>query len=165
MQTGWWIGAIFDVMMVAGVVSSAIAIGMLITVMIISAGWALFQVPVRGEIVTLLILSLFFLIGCLSMGILLSTLAENQNQANQMIMFVAVPSVLLSGFVFPREGMPLFAQWIGYFIPLTYFLKILRGVLLKGVGWADLWPQIWPLCLFGLSMVGLSIRKFRKNLG
>ncbi len=150
---------------ILGKILPYIAIGMLITVIIVVAGWALFQVPVRGNVLTLMSLALFFLIGCLSMGILLSTLAENQNQANQMIMFVAVPSVLLSGFVFPREGMPFFAQAIGYVIPLTYFLKILRGVLLKGVGWVDLWPQIWPLCLFGISMVGLSIRKFRKNLG
>ena len=103
--------------------------------------------------------------GCLSMGILLSTLAQNQNQANQMIMFVAIPSILLSGFIFPREGMPAPARLIGTVIPMTYFLKILRGVLLKGAGWRELWPQIWPLGLFGAAMVSLSIRKFRKNLG
>ncbi len=150
---------------IIGKIVPYIGIGMVIVISVIFAGWVLFGVPVRGNIFTLMGLSLVFLIGCLSMGMLLSTLAENQNQANQSIMFVAVPSILLSGFIFPREAMPLIARGIGYFIPLTYFLKILRGVLLKGVGFVDLWPQIWPLVLFGLAMVGLSIRKFRKNLG
>jgi len=150
---------------ILGKILPYVAIGMMVTISIIAAGWVLFSVPVRGSLVTLLVLALFFLLGCLSMGILLSTLAQNQNQANQMIMFVAIPSILLSGFIFPREGMPAPARLIGTVIPMTYFLKILRGVLLKGAGWKELWPQIWPLGLFGAAMVSLSIRKFRKNLG
>jgi ABC-2 type transport system permease protein len=140
-------------------------IGLFVTISVVFAGWALFDVPIAGNFLTLMTLSLLFLIGCLSMGILLSTAAENQNQANQMIMFIAIPSILLSGFLFPRESMPAAAYALGYFIPLTYFLKILRGVLLKGVGFVDLWPQIWPLCLFAIATVSLSIRKFRKTLG
>lgn len=150
---------------IIGKILPYIAIGMLITVSIVTAGWALFAVPVRGNFLTLMTLCLLFLIGCLSMGILLSTVAQNQNQANQMIMFIAIPSILLSGFIFPRESMPAPAQAIGYVIPLTYFLKILRGVLLKGVGFVDLWPQIWPLAIFCIAMVGLSVRKFSKRLG
>jgi ABC-2 type transport system permease protein len=150
---------------ILGKILPYVVIGMLVTVSIVLAGWALFAVPVRGNFLTLMVLSLLFLTGCLSMGILLSTVAENQNQANQMIMFIAIPSILLSGFIFPREAMPAPARLLGYLIPMTYFLKILRGVLLKGVGYVDLWPQIWPLCLFTLSMVSLSVRKFRKNLG
>lgn len=150
---------------IIGKILPYIAIGMLVTISIVFAGWALFGVPVRGNFITLLVLALLFLIGCLSMGILLSTLAENQNQANQMIMLVAIPSILLSGFIFPREAMPAVAREFGYLIPMTYFLKILRGVLLKGTGFAELWPQIWPLCLFACAMVGLSILKFRKKLG
>jgi len=150
---------------ILGKILPYVAIGMVIAVSIVFAGWALFDVPVRGNVATLFVLVFFFLVGCLGMGILLSTLAENQNQANQMIMFIAVPSILLSGFIFPREAMPAPARWIGYAIPMTYFLKILRGVLLKGAGWKELWMHIWPLGVFGATMIGLSIRKFRKTLG
>lgn len=150
---------------ILGKIIPYIGIGMLIVASIVFAGWLLFSVPVRGNLVVLGGLSLLFLIGALGMGILLSTLAENQNQANQMIMFAAIPSILLSGFIFPREAMPYPAYALGYLIPMTYFLKILRGVFLKGLGLFDLWEQIWPLCIFGFTMVGLSILKFRKTLG
>jgi ABC-2 type transport system permease protein len=150
---------------IIGKIIPYIAIGLFIVCSIVFAGWLLFSVPVRGGLFALFSLSLLFLIGCLGLGILLSSLAQNQNQANQMVIFVAIPSVLLSGFIFPREAMPPIAAGIGYFIPLTYFLKILRGILLKGLGWTDLWEQIWPLAIFGFATVGLSIKKFHKKLG
>jgi ABC-2 type transport system permease protein len=150
---------------IIGKIIPYICIGMFVVCTIVTAGWALFAVPVRGDLVTLFGLSLLFLVGCLGLGILLSTLAQNQNQANQMVIFVAVPSVLLSGFIFPREAMPWLASAIGSLIPLTYYLKILRGILLKGLGWSDLWEQVWPLALFGLTTVSISILKFRKKLG
>src|SRR5258708_6972885 len=150
---------------IIGKIIPYICIGLFVVCSIVFAGWALFAVPVRGPLITLFSLSFLFLVGCLGLGILLSTLAQNQNQANQMVIFIAVPSVLLSGFIFPREAMPPLAAGIGALIPLTYYLKILRGILLKGLGWTDLWEQIWPLTLFGCATVSLSILKFRKKLG
>ena len=150
---------------IIGKIIPYIVVGLFIVASIVLSAWLLFSVPVRGPLIALFGLSLLFLLGCLSMGILLSTLAENQNQANQMIMFAAIPSILLSGFIFPRESMPSFAYLIGYAIPMTYFLKILRGVLLKGMGFVALWDQIWPLLIFASAMIGMSILKFRKKLG
>jgi ABC-2 type transport system permease protein len=150
---------------IIGKIIPYMGIGLMIVASIVTAGWALFDVPVRGQLLTLFSLSLLFLFGCLGLGILLSTVAQNQNQANQMVIFVGIPSILLSGFIFPREAMPPLAAALGYLIPMTYFLKILRGVLLKGLGFVDLWDQIWPLAIFGCSMVGLSIMKFHKKLG
>jgi ABC-2 type transport system permease protein len=107
---------------------------------------------------------LLFLTVCLGYGLFVSTIAENQQQAAQLIMFFAAPSILLSGFIFPREGMPLPIFYLGYCIPLTYFLTIVRGVVLKGLGYAELWPQIVPLAVMAVAIVFFSIRKFHKRL-
>ncbi|MBI4598205.1 MAG: ABC transporter permease [Candidatus Omnitrophica bacterium] len=140
------------------------AIGMVIATLVVGAAWLLFHVPVRGNPITLLGLTLLFLTVCLGLGLFASTVAENQQQAAQIIMLFAAPSILLSGFIFPREAMPLPIFYLGNLIPLTYFLKIVRGVILKGLGVMDLWPQILPLGLMAIGILTVSILKFHKRL-
>ncbi len=139
-------------------------IGMLIAVSIITAARFLFHVTVRGNPLTLFVLTLLFLTVCLGFGLFVSTVAQNQQQASQIVMFLAAPSILLSGFIFPRESMPLPIFALGYLIPLTYFLKIIRGIILKGLGWMDLWPQILPLAALAIFILTFSILKFHKRL-
>lgn len=141
-----------------------ISIGMLIAAGIILAARVLFHIPVRGNLFTLFTLTFLFLTVCLGFGLMASTVADNQQQAAQMVMFVVPPSILLSGFIFPREGMPFPIYVISHFIPLTYFVQIIRGIILKGLGFSDLWPQILPLFAMAVLVVGISIRKFQKRL-
>lgn len=142
-----------------------IGIGMFISVAIIAAAQILFHIPIRGNLLTLLLLTFLFLTVCLGIGLLASTLSNNQQQAAQMVMFIVPPSILLSGYMFPREGMPLPIYVISQFIPLTYFVQIIRGIILKGLGFSDLIPQIIPLAAMALLVVGISIRKFHKRIG
>jgi len=141
-----------------------VCIGMIIAVTIIAAARLLFHVPVRGNPLTLFGLTLLYLTVCLGIGLFASTIAHNQQQAAQIIMFFAAPSILLSGFIFPRETMPLPIFYLGYLIPLTYFVKIVRGVVLKGLGLFDLWEQVIPLAILAVIVVSLSIKKFHKRL-
>jgi ABC-2 type transport system permease protein len=98
------------------------------------------------------------------MGFLFSTVAKNQLQAMQMSFFVFLPSILMSGFMFPFHGMPRWAQIIGEVLPLTHFLRIVRGVMLKGNGLADAWPNLWPLVLFMLAVASLALARYRRTL-
>ena len=98
------------------------------------------------------------------MGLLISVGTANQSQALQMSMFTLLPSILLSGFLFAREGMPILFQWISLGIPMTYYLLIVRGVILKGVGTEVLWPQALALTVFALITMGISIARFRKTV-
>lgn len=150
--------------LILGKIIPYIAIGIVIAASIIGAAWILFHVPIRGNPLTLFALTMLFLTVCLGLGLFASTVAENQQQASQIIMFLAAPSILLSGFIFPREAMPLPVFLVGYFIPLTYFLKIVRGIILKGLGFADLIPEIFALSLIGGVILTLSIRRFHKRL-
>jgi ABC-2 type transport system permease protein len=141
-----------------------VCIGFMIALLIVGGAWALFHVPIRGSFLFLLFSTFIFLCVCLGIGLLASTIAENQQQAAQLVMFLAPPSILLSGFIFPREGMPLLIYYLGYAIPLTYFLKIVRGVILKGLGIIDVWDQLLPLVLIAIVVMVISIRRFRKRL-
>lgn len=131
----------------------------------LSVGRFWFQVEITGSLWLLAGLSLVFLLSSLGIGMLVSTIAQTQTQAMQIAMFIMLPSFLLSGFMFPREGMPWIIQELGLLIPLTYFLQILRGIILKGVGMEVLWPHAVPLIIFGLVVFGLSANRFRKRLG
>ncbi len=124
-----------------------------------------FGVDINGSVVLLVALAIVFLLGSLGIGLFISTISQTQTQAMQMAMFIMLPSFLLSGFMFPREGMPWVIQQIGLLIPLTYFLQILRGIILKGVGMEVLWVQAVPLALFGLVVFALSANRFHKRLG
>ncbi len=130
--------------------------------LLIGSFW--FQVPVSGSVMLLLGLSLIFLLCSLGLGILISTVSSTQLQALHLSSFIMLPAFILSGFIVPRENMPLVAYYAGYLVPLTYFLTILRGIVLKGVGLAYLWKQVLPLALFSVSVFGLSVVTFHERL-
>jgi ABC-2 type transport system permease protein len=123
-----------------------------------------FGVEFAGNYFLLLALAGLFVLSSLGLGLLISTVSQTQAQAMQMALFVMLPSIILSGFVFPREGMPHPIRELGLLIPLTYFLQILRGIILKGVGVEVLWPEVLALAAFGLIVFGLSANRFRKTL-
>ncbi len=141
-----------------------VMIGLVIVLMILAAARFLFGVPIRGNPLTLFFTSFLFLSVCLGIGLFASTVAENQQQAAQMVMFLIPPSILLSGFIFPRETMPLPIYYLGFAIPLTYYVAIIRGIVLKGLSFSDLWEQILPLLGMAITIVSLSVLKFRKRL-
>ncbi len=131
---------------------------------ILLAARFLFHVPMLGSIPLLLAVALLFVAANLALGITISTVAQNQLQAMQMTFFIFLPSLLLSGFMFPFRGMPGWAQVIGEVFPLTHFLRIVRGVLLKGNGLAGIAGEIWPLALFAAVMVTVGIKRYRQTL-
>lgn len=124
----------------------------------------LFKVPIHGNFFLLLALSVFFLFTSLSIGLLISTHAANISQATQLLQLVIVPSILLSGFIFPRDNMPLVMNFIGYFIPLTYFLEILRGIILRGSSFTGLLHNFIPLVLYGIIILYFAIKRFKKQI-
>ncbi len=125
----------------------------------------LFDIPVRGSLTLLYFLSLFFIMGTLGLGILLSTIARTQAQAMQMSYFIFVPSVYLSGVLFPVEAMPPLAKTVAYMIPLTYYVEIIRGIILKGIGISYLWTHLLVLTAIGVVLITTSILRFHKKLG
>jgi ABC-2 type transport system permease protein len=127
-------------------------------------GRLVFGVEVNGSLALLLALSVLFLLGSLGVGLLISTISQTQGQALQTSFFIMLPSFILSGFFFPREAMPAPMFYLGYLIPLTYFLRILRGIILKGVGLEHLWIEVVPLAIFGVVIFLLSVSRFRKTL-
>lgn len=128
-------------------------------------GTILFDVPIRGSLVLLYALSLVFISGTLGLGIYISTLAKTQHQAMQISFFFLLPGIYLSGLLFPIEGMPPIGQVLAHLMPLTYYLQILRGILLKGIGISYLWPQLLILAAFGAVVFTLSVVRFQKKLG
>jgi ABC-2 type transport system permease protein len=131
---------------------------------VILLGRLLFNVPLRGSIPLLYVLAFPFIVANLGLGLFFSTLVRTQAQAMQAGFLFIMPNILLSGFMFPRAAMPEPAQWLGLALPLTYFLDILRGILLKGVGIEALWPELLALIGFALLIVTLSVRRFHKTL-
>jgi ABC-2 type transport system permease protein len=123
-----------------------------------------FDVPIRGNLGLLYALSLLFMWGTLGVGIFVSTASRTVPQAMQLAFLTFLPSIYLSGLLFPIEGMPTAAQYLAAVIPLTYYLRIVRGIVLKGIGLDYLWPQLSPLIVFGAVVFTLSILKFRKQL-
>jgi drug efflux transport system permease protein len=131
---------------------------------ILVLGRLLFRVPIMGSLSLLYLLSFSFIIASLALGLLMSTLVKTQVQAMQLSFLFLLPNILLSGFMFPRQAMPALAQWIGAALPLTYFLTILRGVLLKGVGIGHLWPQALALVGFAVGLIAFSVLRFHKTI-
>jgi ABC-2 type transport system permease protein len=131
---------------------------------ILVLGRLLFRVPIWGSLPLLYLLSFSFIVASLALGLLMSTLVRSQVQAMQLSFMFLLPNILLSGFMFPRQAMPAVAQWIGAALPLTYFLQILRGVLLKGVGIEQLWPQALALVGFAVGLIVLSVLRFHKTI-
>lgn len=141
-----------------------LVIGFVDMTLILGVGTLWFDVPIVGNIGLLLFSSLLFLMGALGLGLLLSTISKTQMQAMQLSFFFMLPNILLSGYMYPREAMPKVIYALSSFIPLTYFLQVLRGVILKGAGVQHLAPQLAILAAFGLGTLTLSALRFRKTL-
>jgi ABC-2 type transport system permease protein len=141
-----------------------ILIGLIQVSLILIAALALFEVPMQGSFALLYLVVSIFIAANLTLGITFSSLARNQLQAMQMTFFFFLPSILLSGFMFPFRGMPEWAQWLGSALPLTHFLLLVRGIMLKGNGIADLWPQIWPIVVFTLVVIAIGLRFYKRTL-
>lgn len=131
---------------------------------ILALGVIFFDIPIMGSLSLLYALALVFIVASLGIGLLISTVARSQVQAMQLSFFFMLPNILLSGYIFPRAAMPEPAQWVGALLPLTWFLDILRGVLLKGVGMRDLWAQLGVLSAAALVLLVVSVRRFSKTL-
>jgi ABC-2 type transport system permease protein len=123
-----------------------------------------FDVPIRGSLPLLYVLAAAFMLGTLGIGIFLSAVSRTVPQAMQLTFLTFLPSIYLSGLLFPIEGMPVAAQYFSTVIPLTYFLRIVRGIVLKGVGFSYVWPSLVPLLIFGVVIFSLAVLKFRKTL-
>ena len=141
-----------------------VLIGYVQLVVIMVAAWALFDVPMQGSLPLLLAMIGVFMLANLAVGFTFSTLARNQLQALQLTFFFFLPSMLLSGFMFPFRGMPEWAQWLGEALPLTHFLRIVRGIMLKGSGAADLLPELWPLLGFLVAAGLVALGRYRQTL-
>jgi ABC-2 type transport system permease protein len=141
-----------------------ILVGYVQIALILGAAHLLFHVPMLGDVGLLLGAALVFIVANLAMGITFSTLAQNQLQAVQMSFFFFLPSLLLSGFMFPFRGMPRWAQVVGEVFPLTHFLRIVRGVLLKGNGFAEIRHELWPIALFATVAVAIGVGRYRQTL-
>ena len=141
-----------------------VMIGLVQVSLILLLARFLFGVPMIGSFAVLFAAVLLFIAANLTLGLTFSSLARNQLQAMQMTFFFFLPSILLSGFMFPFRGMPGWAQAIGEVLPLTHFLRIVRGVLLKGNGWFDVMPEMWPIAAFMFAVVAIGLRFFRSTL-
>lgn len=141
-----------------------IFVGYIQVSLILLAARFLFVVPMVGSLGLLFVVALFFIAANLAVGITFSTLAENQRQAMQMTMFYFLPSILLSGFMFPFRGMPVWAQRIGEVLPITHFLRIVRGILLKGSGPSDVLLELWQIVLFAVVVLVIGVKRYRQTL-
>lgn len=147
-----------------GKITPFIIVGYIQVALILLVSRFLFQVPMYGSVTLLVVLLLPFIAANLSVGLTFSSLAKNQLQATQMSTFYFLPSFLLSGFMFPFKGMPLWAQYVGNVLPLTHFLRIARGIILKGNPLSLLWPDIWPIILFMLVAMLIGVSRYRQTL-
>jgi ABC-2 type transport system permease protein len=152
----------FEVML--GKILPYIAVGYVQVTLILIAARYLFHVPMVGSLALVYAVAFLFIAANLAMGITFSTLAKNQLQAVQMAFFFFLPSILLSGFMFPFRGMPEWAQWIGTCLPLTHFLRVVRGILLKGSGTFEIVPQLWPLLVFLAVAMAIGVKRYRQTL-
>ena len=141
-----------------------IVVGYVQVVVILTAAKFLFQVPMVGSLLLLSTVLILFIAANLAIGFTFSTLARSQMQAMQMTMFFFLPSILLSGFMFPYRGMPGWAQALGEVFPLTHFLRIVRGIMLKGAGLAEIAPNVWPLAAILLVVSALALKRYQRTL-
>lgn len=141
-----------------------IVVGYIQVLLIMFVAGFLFQVPILGNPVLLLAVALVFIAANLSVGITFSTLAKNQLQAMQMSFFFFLPSILLSGFMFPFRGMPQWAQAVGSVLPLTHFIRIVRGILLKSNGITETLPHVWPIMLFMVVVLSIGLKRYQRTL-
>ena len=147
-----------------GKLAPYVLVGVVQTAVILSLARGLFDVPMQGGWAALGVGVFLFIVGSLALGFLISTLASNQRQAMQLSFFYIMPSILLSGFMFPFSGMPAWAQVIGSAIPVTHFLRVVRGALLKAYGFSEMWPSLGALALFVLAVSALAVARYRTTL-
>ncbi|MEX2151484.1 MAG: ABC transporter permease [Steroidobacteraceae bacterium] len=150
--------------LMAGKLLPYVVIGLIQTTLILALGYWLFGVPVAGSLIDLYFGALLFIAASLSLGLLISTIARTQFQAMQMALVVMLPSILMSGFMFPFEGMPAVAQGIAQVLPLTHFNEIIRGIVLRGAALTDMRPELAKLAIFLVVMLSLAMARFRKRL-
>jgi ABC-2 type transport system permease protein len=153
-----------SVELMTGKIVPYVLIGLLQVTLILIVGAAVFRVPVRGSLLDLYLGALAFIAASLALGLLISTAAKTQFQAVQMTIFFFLPSMLLSGFMFPFLGMPALARTIGELLPLTHFVRIVRGIVLRGASLGELRGDLWPLFAFFAVTLTLAILRFRKRL-
>ncbi|MCB1828430.1 MAG: ABC transporter permease, partial [Coxiellaceae bacterium] len=147
-----------------GKVLPYVAVGYIQFCLILLMAHYLFAVPILGSVGLLFLSVLPFIAANLVVGIMFSSLVKNQMQAMQSAFFFFLPSILLSGFMFPFAGMPQWAQYIGQALPLTHFIRIVRGIMLKGNGIEYIWPNVWPILVFMLVVLTIGIKRFRRTL-
>ncbi len=150
--------------LMSGKILPYIVIGLVQVTLVLLVGVWLFHVPLRGSLVGLYLASLLFIAAGLSLGLFISTLARTQFQAVQLTVFTFLPSILLSGFMFPFDGMPRFARWLGELLPLTHFVRLVRGIVLRGASLADMPADLWALLAFFAVFIGLAVLNFHKRL-
>jgi len=142
-----------------------VILGFVAVVIVLTAMTYIFDIPVRGSVPFLFLCSLFYILSTLGLGLFVSTISKTQQQAMMIAIFgIMMPMVYLSGFAFPIENMPKIIQYISYFIPLRYFITIIRGVILKGIGFNELWQEAGVLLFMGIAILFLSSLRFRKKL-
>lgn len=147
-----------------GKISPYVVIGLLQTSVVLILGVWLFAVPIVGSVWAVFVAAILLILANLTLGLLISTRARSQFQAMQMTFFLFLPSILLSGFMFPFAGMPRPVQWFAELLPLTHFVRLIRGVMLRGAGLSEMWPDVLALVTFTLLMMSAAIAQFRKRL-
>jgi ABC-2 type transport system permease protein len=150
--------------LMVGKVLPYVAIGLVQTSVVLALGMWLFRVPIAGSLLDVYVAAMLLILANLTLGLLISTRAQSQFQAMQMTFFVFLPSILLSGFMFPFAGMPRVVQWIAEILPLTHFLRMVRGIMLRGAGLWELWPEVLALLAFTAVMMTAAILRFGKRL-
>lgn len=149
---------------ILGKILPFVGVGYVQMTVVLVLGHLVFHVPIRGSLFLLYFVTFAFIISVLGMGLFISTAVKTQTQAMQLSIFLLLPSILLSGFMFPLAAVPKPIGLLGRLLPVTYYLEILRGIVLKGVGLKDLWPQTLALFVFGMALVLVSVKRFAKTL-
>lgn len=147
-----------------GKVIPFIGIGLIQTTLILLMGYFIFDVPVHGSLFALFIAALLYIFASLALGIFISTAVQTQFQAMQLSFFTFLPQILLSGFMFPFAGMPKPAQWLAEIFPLTHFIRLVRGIMLRSASFGDLWIEFVALLAFAVAMLGVAVMRFHKRL-
>jgi ABC-2 type transport system permease protein len=149
---------------IIGKATPFLVVGYLQLLIVLLIAVLFFHIPILGNPFLLIIVTLPFILANLAVGITISTLATTQLEASQLSIFFFLPSMLLSGFAFPFKGMPIWAQWLGNVLPMTHFINIVRGVMLKGIGFAEVWVDLWPILIFMFLMLILAVKRYRQTL-
>lgn len=150
--------------LVVGKVLPFVAIGLVQVSLVLALGTFIFSVPIRGSIVDVYLAALTYIVACLGLGVFLSTLAKTQFQAMQLAFFTFLPQILLSGFMFPYAGMPRAAQWLAEVLPLTHFVRMIRGIMLRDATIGEMAPDLLALVAFSVVALGVATLRFRKRL-